>query len=91
MFGFSTAHVSLGLARLIWGFVDQLGGSGGPSAYFSDVSQPPNVAKVIIHTVNSILGDSIVVSHHRMRSHTDVNLDASEPGLAMLARVGAGH
>ena len=34
---------------------------GGPAAFFSDVSQPPNVAKVIIHTINSILGDSIVV------------------------------
>ncbi|KAF8918222.1 hypothetical protein CPB85DRAFT_1249833 [Mucidula mucida] len=34
---------------------------GGPGAFFSDVSIPANVAKVCLHTVNSILGDSIVV------------------------------
>ncbi|RPD59167.1 hypothetical protein L226DRAFT_510298 [Lentinus tigrinus ALCF2SS1-7] len=61
MFCFSTVHVSLGLARLIWGFIDHRDDPGGPQAFFSDVSQPPNVAKVIIHTINSILGDSIVV------------------------------
>ena len=61
MFAFSTVHVSLGFARLIWGFIDYRDESGGPAAFFSDVSQPPNVAKVIIHTINSILGDSIVV------------------------------
>ncbi|TBU26036.1 hypothetical protein BD311DRAFT_779859 [Dichomitus squalens] len=61
MFCFSTVHVSLGFARLVWGFIDYRDDPGGPAAFFSDVSQPPNVAKVIIHTVNSILGDSIVV------------------------------
>ncbi len=61
MFAFSTVHVSLGFARLIWGFIDYRDEPGGPAAFFSDVSQPPNVAKVIIHTINSILGDSIVV------------------------------
>ncbi len=62
MFCFSTVHVSLGFARLVWGFIDHRDDPGGPAAFFSDVSQPPNVAKVIIHTVNSILGDGIVVS-----------------------------
>jgi hypothetical protein len=33
----------------------------GPGAFFSNVSIPANVAKVVIHTINSILGDSIVV------------------------------
>ncbi|PIL30565.1 hypothetical protein GSI_07265 [Ganoderma sinense ZZ0214-1] len=61
MFAFSTVHVSLGFARLIWGFIDYRDEPGGPAAFFSDVSQPPNVAKVTIHTINSILGDSIVV------------------------------
>ncbi|KAI1784141.1 hypothetical protein LXA43DRAFT_245472 [Ganoderma leucocontextum] len=61
MFAFSSVHVSLGFARLIWGFIDYRDEPGGPAAFFSDVSQPPNVAKVIIHTINSILGDSIVV------------------------------
>ncbi|RDX52709.1 hypothetical protein OH76DRAFT_1399966 [Lentinus brumalis] len=61
MFCFSTVHVSLGFARLVWGFIDHRDDPGGPAAFFSDVSQPPNVAKVIIHTINSILGDGIVV------------------------------
>ncbi|KAL1746201.1 hypothetical protein HDZ31DRAFT_34682 [Schizophyllum fasciatum] len=61
MFLFSTVHVSLGFARLIWGFIERRDQPGGPAAYFSEVSHPPNVAKVTIHTVNSILGDSIVV------------------------------
>ena len=61
MFMFSTTHVSLGFYRLIRGFIDLRDMPGGPGAYFSDVSTPPNVAKVTIHSVNSILGDSIVV------------------------------
>ncbi|KAI0708198.1 hypothetical protein C8T65DRAFT_708585 [Cerioporus squamosus] len=61
MFCFSTIHVSLGFYRLIRGFIDLRDLPGGPGAYFSDVSTPPNVAKVTIHSVNSILGDSIVV------------------------------
>ena len=61
MFCFSTIHVSLGFCRLIWGFIELRDQPGGPGAYFSDVSTPPNVAKVTIHSVNSILGDSIVV------------------------------
>ncbi|KAM5535136.1 hypothetical protein V8D89_011222 [Ganoderma adspersum] len=61
MFMFSTVHVSLGFYRLIRGFIDLRDQPGGPGAYFSDVSTPPNVAKVTIHSVNSILGDSIVV------------------------------
>ena len=61
MFLFSTVHVSLGFYRLIRGFIDLRDLPGGPGAYFSDVSTPPNVAKVTIHSVNSILGDSIVV------------------------------
>lgn len=61
MFAFSTTHVSLGFYRLIRGFIDLRDQEGGPGAYFSDVSTPPNVAKVTIHSVNSILGDSIVV------------------------------
>ncbi|KAI0713462.1 hypothetical protein C8Q76DRAFT_675570 [Earliella scabrosa] len=61
MFCFSTIHVSLGFARLIWGFIEHRDAPGGPAAFFSDVSQPPNVAKVTIHTVNTILGDGIVV------------------------------
>lgn len=64
MFCFSTVHVALGFCRLIWGFIDLRDMPGGPGAYFSDVSTPPNVAKVTIHSVNSILGDSIVVSGH---------------------------
>ncbi|CAL1712979.1 unnamed protein product [Somion occarium] len=34
---------------------------GGPAAFFSDVSIPANVVKVGIHTVNSIIGDGVVV------------------------------
>lgn len=62
MFCFSTIHVSMGFARLIDGFIYLRDKPGGPAAFFSDVSIPANVAKVIIHTVNSILGDGIVVS-----------------------------
>lgn len=61
MFLFSTIHVSLGFARLVEGFIYLRDVEGGPATFFSDVSIPANVAKVIIHTVNSILGDSIVV------------------------------
>jgi hypothetical protein len=62
MFCFSTIHVSLGFTRLIEGFIYLRDEPGGPAAFFSNVSIPANVAKVIIHSVNSILGDSIVVS-----------------------------
>ncbi|KIK67530.1 hypothetical protein GYMLUDRAFT_217920 [Collybiopsis luxurians FD-317 M1] len=61
MFLFSTVHVSLGFSRLIEGFIILRNQPGGPAAFFSNVSIPANVAKVIIHTVNSILGDSIMV------------------------------
>ncbi|KAI8976301.1 hypothetical protein BD414DRAFT_509665 [Trametes punicea] len=61
MFAFSTAHVSLGFQRLIEGFIVLRDQPGGPGAFFSDVSIPANVVKVGIHTVNSIIGDSIVV------------------------------
>ena len=61
MFLFSTVHVSLGFQRLIEGFIYLRDEPGGPAAFFSNVSIPANVAKVIIHTINSILGDSIVV------------------------------
>lgn len=62
---FSTVHVSLGFRRLLEGFIYLDGGPepGGPAAYFSDVSLPLNVAKVVVHTVNSIVGDGIVVSN----------------------------
>ncbi|KAI0789589.1 hypothetical protein C8Q75DRAFT_142547 [Abortiporus biennis] len=61
MFAFSTAHVSLGFQRLIEGFITLRNAPGGPAAFFSDVSKPGNVVKVGIHTVNSIIGDSVVV------------------------------
>jgi hypothetical protein len=62
MFLISTTHVSLGFSRLIEGFIVLRDQPGGPGAFFSDVSIPANVAKVTIHTVNSILGDGIMVS-----------------------------
>ena len=52
MFAFSTAHVSLGFQRLIEGFITRRNETGGPGAFFSDVSIPANVVKVGIHTVN---------------------------------------
>lgn len=61
MFLFSTTHVSLGFQRLIEGFIRRRDWEGGPAAFFSDVSIPANVAKVGLHTVNSIIGDSVVV------------------------------
>lgn len=62
MFLFSTIHVSLGLVRLIQGFIEFRDAPGGPAAFVADTSAPVNVAKIIIHTINSIIGDSIVVS-----------------------------
>jgi hypothetical protein len=62
MFCLSTTHVALGFSRLIEGFIYLRDQPGGPGAFFSDVSIPANVAKVIVHTINSILGDSILVS-----------------------------
>ena len=87
MFCFSTIHVSLGFYRLIRGFIDLRDQPGGPGAYFSDVSTPPNVAKVTIHSVNSILGDSIVVRHpcHHARQYVDRGFPI---GLEVLARMG---
>ncbi|KAH9841392.1 uncharacterized protein C8Q71DRAFT_853791 [Rhodofomes roseus] len=61
MFSFSTCHVFLGFYRLIMGFIVLRDQPGGPAAFFSDVSIPANVAKVGLHTVNSIIGDSVVV------------------------------
>ncbi|KAI0789580.1 hypothetical protein C8Q75DRAFT_764113 [Abortiporus biennis] len=61
MFTFSSVHVSLGFQRLIEGFITRRNQTGGPAAFFSDVSIPGNVVKVGIHTVNSIIGDSVVV------------------------------
>ncbi|EIM89321.1 uncharacterized protein STEHIDRAFT_155000 [Stereum hirsutum FP-91666 SS1] len=61
MFLFSTIHVSLGLVRLIQGFIEFRDAPGGPAAFVADTSAPVNVAKIIIHTINSIIGDSIVV------------------------------
>jgi len=61
MFTFSSAHVGLGFDRLIEGFITRRNEPGGPAAFFSDVSIPGNVVKVGIHTVNSIIGDSVVV------------------------------
>ncbi|KAI0087735.1 hypothetical protein BDY19DRAFT_219876 [Irpex rosettiformis] len=61
MFFFSSAHVTLGFQRLIEGFIHRREWPGGPDAFFSDVSIPANVVKVGIHTVNSIIGDSVVV------------------------------
>ncbi|KAI8976423.1 hypothetical protein BD414DRAFT_531010 [Trametes punicea] len=69
MFAFSTAHVSLGFQRLVEGCNILRDRPGGPAAFFSDVSVPPNVVKVGIHTVNAsplrsyafFIGDSIVV------------------------------
>ncbi|PBK74069.1 hypothetical protein ARMSODRAFT_951628 [Armillaria solidipes] len=61
MFCFSTVHVSLGFSRLVEGFIYLRDQPGGPGAFFSNVSIPANVAKVCIHTINSILGDSILV------------------------------
>jgi len=61
MFSFSTAHVSLGFQRLIEGFITRRNEPGGPATFFSDVSIPANVVKVGLHTVNSIIGDSVVV------------------------------
>lgn len=61
MFLFSTTHVSLGFQRLIEGFITLRNEPGGPATFFSDVSVHANVVKVGIHTVNSIIGDSVVV------------------------------
>ncbi|TCD70174.1 hypothetical protein EIP91_004644 [Steccherinum ochraceum] len=61
MFAMSTTHVSLGFQRLIEGFISRRDAPGGPAAFFSDVSIPANVVKVGLHTVNSIVGDSVVV------------------------------
>ena len=60
MFLFSTTHVSLGFYRLMEGFI-VLRDTIAPSAYFSDVSIPTNVAKVCIHTVNVSIFDYVLV------------------------------
>ena len=52
MFALSTAHVSLGLRRLIEGFIVDRDNPGGPAAYFEDISLPENLAKISIHVVN---------------------------------------
>jgi len=57
----STVHVSLGFTRLVYGFIYERDEPGGPAAYFSNISIPGNVAKVFIHTLNTAVGDSVVV------------------------------
>jgi hypothetical protein len=57
----STIHVSLGFYRLVEGFVYKRNALGGPGAYFANVRLPNNIAKIVVHTVNSLLGDGIVV------------------------------
>jgi hypothetical protein len=57
----STVHVSLGFYRLVEGFVYRRDAPGGPGAYFANVGLPNNVAKIVVHTVDSLLGDGIVV------------------------------
>lgn len=61
MFCCSTVHVSIGLYRLIGAFINHREDPGGVDANLLNVSLPANVAKVLIHTVNSILGDGIIV------------------------------
>ena len=61
MFLLSAAHVALGFARLIWGFIDHRDASGGPTAFFLDISTRPYVARAAIRTVNAFLGDLIIV------------------------------
>jgi hypothetical protein len=57
----STIHVSLGFTRLIYGFIYNRDEPGGPAAYFSNISIPGNVAKVFFHTLNTAVGDGVVV------------------------------
>lgn len=57
----STIHVSLGFTRLIYAFIYYRDKPGGPEGYLTNISIPGNVAKVFLHTLNSAVGDSVVV------------------------------
>jgi len=57
----STADVSLGLERLITGFIRLRAQPDGPTIYFSTIPDPVRVARVLIITMNSVLADSILV------------------------------
>lgn len=57
----STVHVSLGFTRLVYAFIYYRDEPGGPEGYLTNISIPSNVAKVFIHTLNSAVGDSVVV------------------------------
>lgn len=57
----STVHVSLGFTRLVYAFIYYRDKPGGPEGYLTNISIPSNVAKVFLHTLNSAVGDSVVV------------------------------
>jgi hypothetical protein len=61
MFLLSTTHVSLGFYRLVEGFIYRRNTPKGPAGFFSDISLTHNVVKVVIHTINTTLGDGIFV------------------------------
>ncbi|KAI0671618.1 hypothetical protein C8Q78DRAFT_973020 [Trametes maxima] len=56
----ATAHMLLGLTRLIQGFV-LYRDTVGPQHYFSDVSVPINLVKDYLYITNLVLGDCVVV------------------------------
>jgi len=91
MFCFSTIHVSLGFSCLIDGFIYLRDQPGGPGAFFSDVSIPSNVVKAITHTINSILGDSIMVSPQNSSEISNTGTDESwRCGVVIMFGVKAG-
>ncbi|TCD70178.1 hypothetical protein EIP91_004648 [Steccherinum ochraceum] len=61
LFSLSSAHVGLGLPRLIEGFIVLRNTPGGPVAFFSDESELKNAIQVGIHTANSIISNGIMV------------------------------
>ncbi|KAI9567152.1 hypothetical protein HD554DRAFT_2322831 [Boletus coccyginus] len=58
----STAHMIAGIVRLDGGLVkDANTFPGGPVAFFADVSEPTLVVKSAIYTLQTLLGDGVVI------------------------------
>jgi len=55
-------HMVVGIIRVVLGFVKYRDTfPGGPAAYFADITQPLYVAKNLIFTSQTLVGDAVLV------------------------------
>ncbi|KAI1782852.1 hypothetical protein LXA43DRAFT_386938 [Ganoderma leucocontextum] len=62
LLGLGTAEMAVNIARLYIGFISKGPGlSGGPDAYFADVTEPSFVAKSCLYNAQTIVLDAVVI------------------------------